>query len=183
VQIPDLLKERRRHESDIVAGTALAEKALGFGLWALELGAGVGRWALDARWQGGTVAVSSTSAGPRYRSFRDLTVWQQAMDLTLEVYAASRTLPNLEKFELAKDLRRTARSIPSNIAEGFNRHSRSTYRLHLAIALGSQAELETQVELATRLDYLSVEVTKPLQDRIATVGRLLHGLWRALAPQ
>jgi four helix bundle protein len=73
------------------------------------------------------------------------------MDLAVSLHNAAATVPDFERWELARDLRKTARSIPANVAEGFNRRSRAAYRLHVAIGLGSQAELETQVELALRL--------------------------------
>src|SRR4051812_43047572 len=102
------------------------------------------------------VALMTTEPRARttIRNFRDLQVWQFAMDLTLEVHRAAALLPAEQRFELARELRRSAVSIPSNIAEGFVRHSRPSYRLHVAIALGSTAELETQIEIAVRLAYV-----------------------------
>jgi four helix bundle protein len=126
------------------------------------------------------MADLATSTGPRYRSFRELTVWQKAMELAVAVHRATMTLPEFERYGLSQELRKTCRSIPSNIAEGFNRRSRASYRLHVAIALGSQAELETQVELARQLEYLSDRDSTSLLASIAVVGQLLHGLWRAL---
>src|SRR5688572_6960531 len=87
------------------------------------------------------------------RSFRDLIAWQYAVKLAVDVYRIAGSLPGSERFELGRELRRSAISIPSNVAQGFNRHSRAVYRVHVAIALGSTAELETQIELATRLEY------------------------------
>jgi four helix bundle protein len=127
------------------------------------------------------MADFSIKPDPRYRSFRELTVWQQSMDLAVEIHAAAARLPPSERFDLGRDLRKTVRSIPSNVAEGFNRHSRASYRFHVSVALGSQGELETQVELARRLGHLSDSEADRLQMLIATVGRLLHGLWRSLA--
>jgi four helix bundle protein len=105
------------------------------------------------------------------------------MELAVSTHKLSLGLPDIERFDLARELRRSARSIPSNVAEGFNRHSRAAYRSHVAIALGSQAELETQSELAHRLAYLTTATTAEHQQQIARVGRLLHGLWRALEPR
>jgi four helix bundle protein len=123
---------------------------------------------------------TTTFRSPSIRSFRDLEVWQKAMDLAVDLHQLARRLPDEERYELARDFRRTARSIAANIAEGFNRHSRATYRLHVAIALGSQAELETQVELARRLGHIDDTTCAKTQQSIASIGRLLHGLWRAL---
>jgi four helix bundle protein len=103
------------------------------------------------------------------------------MELAVAIHAVSRALPEFERYGLAADLRRTVRSIPSNIAEGFCRHSRAAYRNHCSIALGSQGELETQVELARRLDYIPADVARRTGDQIAIVGRVTHGLWRSLA--
>ena len=114
------------------------------------------------------------------RSFRQLLTWQSAMHLAVEVYQTASELPGNERFELGKELRRSAISVPSNIAEGFNRHSRAAYRSHVAIALGSAGELETQVELAHRLGFLDIKLVNPLLESCGNVGRLAQGLWRAL---
>jgi len=116
----------------------------------------------------------------RIESFRDLEAWQAAMMLTLECYRLTRLFPADERFGLVAQVRRSAVSIPSNVAEGHNRRSLSAYRNHVGIALGSQAEVDTQLEIATRLEYVTIErwnATRPLLD---SVGRLLHGLHRAL---
>ena len=102
------------------------------------------------------------------------------MHLAVEVYQTASELPGNERFELGKELRRSAISVPSNIAEGFNRHSRASYRSHVAIALGSAGELETQVELAHRLGFLDIKLVNPLLESCGNVGRLAQGLWRAL---
>jgi four helix bundle protein len=102
------------------------------------------------------------------------------MDLAIAMHELAFQLPPHERFELGRDLRRTSRSIPSNVAEGFNRHSRASYRWHVAIALGSQGELETQLEIAKRLDYLTSASTRMHIDEVNEIGRMLNGLWRAL---
>jgi four helix bundle protein len=116
----------------------------------------------------------------KIRSFRELDVWQRAMDLAVECYGATRTFPDPERFGLTAQIRRSAVSIPSNLAEGHNRGSRLAFRNHVGIALGSQAELETQIALARRLAYLRDAAAIDLQARIEQVGQLLHGLARAL---
>jgi four helix bundle protein len=113
-------------------------------------------------------------------SFRDLITWQQAMDLAVNVHRLSLTLPDFEKYELGRQMRRSAVSIPSNVAEGFNRHSQPAYRSHVAIALGSNGELDTQLEVAVRLSYLSPDAAGRLLTASDSVGRLLQGLWRSL---
>ncbi|HEY0875896.1 MAG TPA: four helix bundle protein [Vicinamibacterales bacterium] len=113
---------------------------------------------------------------PRILSFRDLEVWQLAMQLVVNVYRASERLPPAERFGLTSQMRRSAVSIPSNIAEGHARRNDSVYLNHLKIALGSQAELSTQIEVALRLGFFKAEVTASLLDEIDHVRRMLHGL-------
>jgi four helix bundle protein len=96
------------------------------------------------------------------------------------VFRATEFFPRREHFGLAAQIRKTAISIASNIAEGHNRSSRLAYRNHVAIALGSQAELETQVELAGRLEFVSEQAANALLATIGEVGRMLHGLLSAL---
>lgn len=89
------------------------------------------------------------------QSFRDLDAWKTAMDLVLTTYALVKKLPAAERFELGAQLRRAAISIPSNIAEGHACGPRRRYLNHVRIALGSLAELDTQIEIAGRLQLLS----------------------------
>ena len=114
------------------------------------------------------------------RSFRDLMVWEEAIELSVRVHHAAADLPQEHRFELGREMRRSSISVPSNIAEGFNIHSRPTYRRHVAIALGSDAELESQIEVAKRLHLFRNGEDEDLIDRCNLVGRLLQGLWRSL---
>jgi four helix bundle protein len=97
------------------------------------------------------------------------------MDLAVLVHEAARKLPTSERYELGREMRRSATSIPSNVAEGFSRHSRKAYRFHVAVALGSTAEVETQLELAQRLSYLAKDFVDELLERCATVARIGQG--------
>lgn len=102
------------------------------------------------------------------------------MDLVLTTYSLAARLPALERFELAAQLRRAAVSIPSNIAEGHGGAASQRYLNHVRIAVGSLAELDTQLELAYRLGYLApADLAGPMQ-QVARTGRLLHGLARSL---
>jgi four helix bundle protein len=112
-------------------------------------------------------------------SFRDLNVWQKGMDLAVHVYQATAKLPKSEMFGLTSQMRRAAVSMPSNIAEGKAVGGRS-YPRHLKIALGSEAELQTQIELARRLQMLADEEAHDLSEQASEVGRMLAGLYRAL---
>ncbi|MGI5869233.1 MAG: four helix bundle protein, partial [Kiritimatiellia bacterium] len=85
------------------------------------------------------------------KSYRDLIVWQKAVDLCIEVYRLASKFPKTEQFVLSDQIRRAAISVPSNIAEGHARHSRKDFARFLMIAQGSIAELETQLYLAVRM--------------------------------
>ncbi len=114
------------------------------------------------------------------RSYRHLEVWQRAMDFAVRCYGITRSFPPDERFDLTRQIRRAAVSVPSNIAEGFNRRARQAYINHLTIALGSHGELDTQLELAGRIGYVDQAASLELRKDIETVGRLLSGLVRSL---
>ena len=98
-----------------------------------------------------------------YTSYKELTVWQKAMDLTEEIYCLVKKLPREETYALSDQMRRSAVSVPSNIAEGQGRNSKNEFRSFLSIANGSLSELETQLIICTRLGYLTeAEVTNAL---------------------
>jgi four helix bundle protein len=99
--------------------------------------------------------TSERGAKAPVRTFHDLQIWQRSMELAEAVYAGTTSFPADERFGLTNQMRRAAVSVPSNIAEGHARQSRSDYIRLLRIARGSLAELETQTELATRLGYLT----------------------------
>ena len=113
------------------------------------------------------------------QSFRDLEVWRKGMDLTVRVYQTTDNLPRSEMFGLVSQLRRAAVSIPSNIAEGKAIGGKS-YARHLKVAMGSESELVTQVELARRLNLLTDADANDLLNRASEVGRMLAGLFRSL---
>jgi four helix bundle protein len=113
-------------------------------------------------------------------TYKDLEVWQIAMTLVEDCYRTTAQFPPGERFALVDQIRRAAISIPANIAEGACRRQPKVFANHLAIALGSHAELETYVELVRRLRYLPDEDLNRLSERAASTGRLLNGLWRAI---
>lgn len=114
------------------------------------------------------------------RSYRDLEVWQRAIDLVEMVYHVTDPFPRHETYGLTAQMRRAAVSVPSNIAEGHGRSGPREYLHHLSIANGSLMELETQVLLSRRLGYLSPERETTLLTRSAEIGRMAAGLIRAL---
>jgi len=114
------------------------------------------------------------------RSFRDLIAWNKAFDLSLEVHRVAERLPASVRFGLAAELAKTSRSIVYNVAEGHQRGSTREYRRFLGIALGSQAELETQILLAIRLGVIEGDAAIALLDRCGEVGRVIRGLFKSL---
>jgi len=113
------------------------------------------------------------------KSFRDLEVWQVSMTLVERTYALSETFPVAEKYGLTSQVRRAAISIPSNIAEGHCRSKRS-YRYHLGVARGSEAELQTQLELSVRLGFTNREAIAPVANIASRVGMMLNRLIASL---
>lgn len=111
-------------------------------------------------------------------TFRELTVWQKAMDLTDEVYAIVKKLPAEERFALGDQLRRAVVSIPSNIAEGFGRDSHKDFAHFLAQARGSLYEVDTQLEIAVRNNYIAAAEVPA--SHIDEIKRMLSSLSRRL---
>ncbi len=118
-------------------------------------------------------------------SYRDLRVWQSAMTLVTQTYRLTATLPKSEVYGLSSQIRRSAVSVPSNIAEGHARASTKEYVHFVGIALASLAslaELETQLLIARRLELASIQRIDELLARADEVGKMLRGLEMALAP-
>lgn len=114
------------------------------------------------------------------RHFTDLIVWQKAMDLVARIYDDTEAFPKKEMFGLTNQVRRAAVSIPSNIAEGQGRKTRGEFLQFLGIARGSLQEVETQVRLAVRLNYLTAERGAAIIEAITEVSRILNGLVSSL---
>ena len=108
-------------------------------------------------------------------SFRNLKVWQYAMALAEDLYRVTKTFPAEEGFGLTSQLRRAAVSVPSNIGEGKRRKRQKALAHHLDIALGSQGELEVQLEIAKRVGLLKVADYERLQQQTEEIGRMLNG--------
>lgn len=114
------------------------------------------------------------------KSYRDLNVWQRAMDLSEQVYKATKQFPKEEVFGLISQIRRASVSVPSNIAEGHARNSTKSFLHFLNIARGSLAETETQIILAQRFKYISPENAAKILEHADEVSRMLSGLRRSL---
>jgi four helix bundle protein len=114
------------------------------------------------------------------QSYRQLIVWQKAMDFVAEVYRVTRTFPREEVYGVTSQLRRAAVSIPSNIAEGQGRQTTGEFRQFLGHARGSLLETETQILLSERPEYLDHKTAEMLLGQAAEVGRILNGLMNSL---
>jgi len=113
-------------------------------------------------------------------SFRDLEVWHHSMDLVDSVIADLKAMPRVE-FDLKRQMQRAAISIPSNIAEGWRRKKRrGAYQNHVSIAMGSQGELETELEIAFRNGFLKREACSKSLELSARVGLMLNRLHDSL---
>jgi four helix bundle protein len=110
------------------------------------------------------------------KSYRDLIVWQKAMDLVEDVYKKTTGFPREELYGLTSQLRRAVVSVPSNIAEGQGRTSAKEFLHHLSIAYGSLCEVGTQILIAQRLGFLERHKFEVLDGQSSEVGRLINGL-------
>ena len=115
-------------------------------------------------------------------SFRGLEAWQKAMDLVDAIYDATRSFPQSELYCLSSQMRKAAISIPSDIAEGRGRHTLPDYRHFLYEARGGTQELETQIEIAIRQNFIDTQRGSQLIALVNEVGRLINGLLRSLRP-
>ena len=115
------------------------------------------------------------------RNYTDLIAWQKAMTLTESVYRTTKTMPREELYGLRSQMRRAAVSIPSNIAEGQGRRTDGEFLHLLSISHGSVRELETQVMLANRLEFLTDDHSRVVLEQCGEVGRLLNGLMNSIA--
>ena len=108
------------------------------------------------------------------QSHKDLNVWKQSMEFVAKIYKLTREFPIEEQYGLSSQMRRSAISIPCNIAEGAARNSKKEYIQFLYISLGSLAEIETQLDIAKRLDYIAN--SQDLSDYVIEIRRMLLGL-------
>ena len=113
-------------------------------------------------------------------SYRDLVVWQEAMNLAEAAYRLTAQFPKDEAYGLTAQLRRSGASIPANIAEGYGRESTGAYIQHLRIAQGSLKEFETHLLLAERIDIADKAAFAPLLAKSDMIGKLLRGLIRSI---
>ena len=117
----------------------------------------------------------------KIESYKDLLVWQQAMDLAVLAYETTRAWPREEIYGLTSQVRRSASSVPANIAEGYGRESRASYQQFLKIDQGSLKELETHLLISQRVGIAPLEAVEPLLKSSESVGTLLRLLIRKLS--
>jgi four helix bundle protein len=115
------------------------------------------------------------------KGYRDLLVWQKAINLVAMIYTAAKHFPKNEMYGLTNQMQRCAVSIPSNIAEGHGRSSNNDFRRFLYISLGSLAELDTQLEIAKRISYIELEESKSIDEKISQIRKMLYGLVNSLS--
>lgn len=114
------------------------------------------------------------------RNYQDLIVWQKAMLLVEMIYTATQSFPKHELYGLTNQIRRAAVSIPSNIAEGQARYSNAEFRHFLSIAQGSKAEVETQIMIANRLNYISKDEMNQALSLLLEISKMLASLRKSL---
>lgn len=112
----------------------------------------------------------------KIRNYKDLRIWQKGMEITDLIYKITDKFPKNELFSLTDQMRRAAISIPSNIAEGFPRHSKKEYKHFLSIALGSCTELETQIVIAKGRDYIIKDDLSNIEELIDHERRMIINL-------
>lgn len=115
--------------------------------------------------------------------YKELKVWRKAFDLTIEIYRVTESFPDKEKFGLISQINRSAVSIVSNIAEGSGRNSDKEFYNFLGFSLGSSCELETQLLIANRLNYISDENLKSLVSKIEEVQKMCYSLQKSFKKQ
>ena len=113
-------------------------------------------------------------------SYRDLEVWQKAMDMVTACYRMTATFPKSEVYGLSSQIQRAAVSLPANIAEGHQRKHSKEFIQFLSIASGSLAELETHIYIAQRLEYIDKKQLNNLLDKTSEIGRMLNGLRKSI---
>ena len=114
------------------------------------------------------------------KSYRDLEVWQKAMDLVVSCYQMCKEFPKQEIYGLTIQLQRAAVSIPANIAEGRQRRHSKEFLQYQSIAYGSLAELETHIQIAERLNYINKNQSEKELEKTAEIGRMINGLRKSI---
>lgn len=112
---------------------------------------------------------------------KTLEAWKQSMDLVTEIYKVTKEFPSQEIYGITNQIRRAAVSVPSNIAEGAARQTEKEFTNFLHVAQASLSELDTQIEIASRLGYIDLKCRKSLDDKMAPIDKMITGLIRHLS--
>jgi four helix bundle protein len=118
--------------------------------------------------------------GKKIKTYRDLNIWKVGIELVKDIYKSTEKFPKQEMYGIVSQMRRSAISIPSNVAEGFKRYHNKEYRQFLYITLGSCAELETQVTIAKELKYIQADKEVILLEKLDHIGRMITNLLKKL---
>lgn len=113
-------------------------------------------------------------------TFEDLDAWRESMKLVRDVYTLTKKFPPEERFGLTSQIQRAVVSIPSNIAEGHGRYSKSEFANFVSIANGSLNEVRTQIRIAQMLSYISKDEVDDIITKCITIGKILGGLMKSL---
>ena len=113
-------------------------------------------------------------------NFRELKIWQRSMDLVVKVYKKTKTFPKEETFGITFQIRKSAVSVPSNIAEGAGRDSNQQFKHFLAISMGSDNELQTQIELSRRIGYITDEDAFDIIEEASQIYKMILGYYNGL---
>ncbi len=116
----------------------------------------------------------------KIKNFQDLSIWQKGIEVVRDIYILTKKFPKEELYGLTSQMRRSAVSIPSNIAEGFRRYHNKEYKQFLYIAMGSCAELETQIIIANELNYINDNYKTELIEKIKYICRMINQLIKKL---
>src|SRR5260221_7568352 len=114
-------------------------------------------------------------------NYKELKVWQKSVDLAIKIYETTRIFPREELYGLTSQIRRSAVSIPSNIAEGAGRNTKKDFNNFLGISNGSSCELDTQLIIAHRVDFLDAALLEMLQKDISEMQKMHWSLQRTLS--
>jgi four helix bundle protein len=123
------------------------------------------------------------SLGNKLKNYRELLVWQRSFALANRLYNVTADYPKTQLYGLVSQIQRAGVSIASNIAEGYNRNSRKEYVRYLSIALGSVAELETQLLISQEQRYITAAVAAPLLEELDELGKMLRAIQKKLIPK
>ena len=114
------------------------------------------------------------------KRYRDLDIWKKAIELVKDIYRSTEEFPKQEIYGLVSQMRRSAISIPSNVAEGFRRYHNKEYRQFLYVSLGSCAELETQITIAKEFKYIRQDTEAELLEKLDHICRMTSNLIKKL---